>query len=109
MICKLIQNRVLVFILCYAAFMVSCKQSSEKQLPVYNPSDFNQALVDKSLRKISKDHTVSDFNLINQNGKTVTQEDYKDKIYVADFFFTSCQGPCPIMTGNMAKGGLCNE
>jgi len=103
MIRKLFQNRVLVFILCYAAFMVSCKQSSEKQLPVYNPSDFNQALVDKSLRNTSKDHTVSDFELINQNGITVTQDDYQGKIYVTDFFFTSCKTICPIMTGNMAK------
>jgi len=103
MICQLFQNRILVFILCLAAFIVSCRQSSEKQLPVYNPSDFNQALVDKSLRNASKDHTVADFNLINQNGKTITQDDYEDKIYVTDFFFTSCTSICPIMTGNMAK------
>jgi len=103
MILQLFYNRILVFILCLTSFMYSCGQSSEKQLPIYNPSDFNQTLVDKSLHKSSKDHTVSDFNLINQNGKTVTQEDYQDKIYVADFFFTSCQGPCPIMAGNMAK------
>lgn len=100
---QLFHYRIFVFILCLAVFMVSCRQSSEKQLPVYNPSDINQVLVDKSLHHISKDHTVADFNLINQNGKTVTQDDYQDKIYVADFFFTSCQGPCPIMTGNMAK------
>ena len=100
---QLFQTRIFVFMLCLAAFMVSCRQSSEKELPVYNPSDFNQVLVDKSLHNMSKDHTVADFNLINQNGKTVTQEDYQNKIYVADFFFTSCQGPCPIMTGNMAK------
>ncbi len=103
MICQLYYKKVVVITLCVVVFMGSCRQSAEKQLPVYNPSDFNQVLVDKSLHNISKDHTVADFNLINQNGKTVTQEDYQDKIYVADFFFTSCQGPCPIMTGNMAK------
>jgi len=103
MIRQLFQNRNLVFILCLAVFMVSCRQSSEKQLPVYNPSDFNQTLVDKSLSKTSKDHRISDFNLINQNGKKVTQDDYKDKIYVTDFFFTSCTSICPIMTGNMVK------
>ena len=103
MIRQLYHKRVIVITLCVVVFMVSCRQSAEKQLPVYNPSDLNKLLVDKSLRETNKDHRVSDFNLINQNGKTVTQEDYKDKIYVADFFFTSCQGPCPIMTGNMAK------
>ena len=103
MIRQLYNKKVIVITLCVVVFMVSCRQSTEKQLPVYNPSDFNQALVDKSLRNIRKDHTVSDFNLINQNGKTVTQEDYQDKIYVTDFFFTSCKTICPIMTDNMAK------
>jgi protein SCO1/2 len=39
---------------------------------------------------------------VNQNGAIITQEDYKDKIYVADFFFTTCPTICPIMTKNMA-------
>lgn len=81
----------------------SCNQSSKKQLPIYNPSDFNPGLVDKSLQNLSENHTVANFKLINQNGETITQDDYKDKIYVADFFFTSCQTICPIMTDNMAK------
>jgi protein SCO1/2 len=74
-----------------------------KTLPIYNPSNFNPELVDKSLHNKSDNHTVSDFNLINQNGETITQEAYKDKIYVADFFFTRCGTICPIMTDNMAK------
>ena len=39
--------------------------------------------------------------MINQNGKTVTQDTYNDKIYIADFFFTTCQTICPIMTDHM--------
>jgi len=72
-------------------------------LPIYNPSDFNPELVDVSLQETSKNHTVSDFQLINQNGQMITQEAYKDKIYVADFFFTKCPSICPIMTNNMAE------
>jgi len=83
--------------------IVSCNQTSKKQLPVYNPSDFNPELVDRSLLNTSENHTVANFKLINQNGKTITQEDYKNKIYVADFFFTSCPTICPIMTDNMGK------
>lgn len=83
--------------------IVSCNQTSKKQLPVYNPSDFNPELVDRSLLNTSENHTVADFKLINQNGKTITQEDYKNKIYVVDFFFTSCPSICPIMTDNMGK------
>ena len=101
--CQFLNRKIVVFIIITTVLMYSCRQWPEKKLPVYNPSDFNEALVDKSIRNISKDHTVSDFELINQNGITVTQDDYQDKIYVADFFFTSCQGPCPIMTSNMSK------
>lgn len=68
-----------------------------------NPSDFNPDLVDISLQKNSSNHTVSNFELLNQNGDTITQEDYKNKIYVADFFFTRCPSICPVMTNNMVK------
>ena len=75
----------------------------EKKLPVYNPADVNPRLVDESLVHIRRNHKVLDFNLINQNGNTITQEDYKDKIYVADFFFTRCMTICPVMTNNIGK------
>lgn len=73
-----------------------------KVLPVYQPENFNVELVDPSIQHVRKYHTIKDFKLVNQNGKTITQEDYKDKIYVADFFFTTCQTICPVMTKNMA-------
>lgn len=79
----------------------SCKQSSEKVLPIYNPSNFNPELVDKSIKNKTEHHTVSDFKLINQNGDTITQNNYNNKIYVADFFFTRCGTICPLMTNNM--------
>jgi len=72
------------------------------KLPVYNPIDVNPRLVDDSVKHISKDHKVADFVLTNQNGKIITEADFKDKIYVADFFFTRCQTICPVMTSNMA-------
>ena len=73
----------------------------EKKLPIYNPADVNPKLVDESLVHIRRNHKVLDFNLINQNGETVTQKDYENKIYVADFFFTRCMTICPVMTNNM--------
>jgi len=70
-------------------------------LPIYQPAEVNEKLVDTSIIHVSKYHKVSDFKLINQNGEEITQEFYKNKIYVADFFFTTCQDICPIMTKNM--------
>ena len=86
-----------------AVVFMSCDLDSKKQLPIYNPVDFNSKLVDKSVRNINKNHIVSDFNLINQNGFSITSKDYENKIYIVDFFFTTCQSICPIMTNNMLK------
>ncbi|MDG2430848.1 SCO family protein [Flavobacterium sp.] len=73
----------------------------EKTLPIFNPSDINPELVDSTVQYISKYHTIADFSFTNQNGKTVTQKDYEGKIYVADFFFTTCNSICPKMTANL--------
>ena len=81
----------------------SCNTKEQKVLPIYNPADFKADLVDKKLRNKTINHLVSDFSLINQNGDTITQKNYENKIYVADFFFTRCGSICPIMTNNMAK------
>ena len=75
----------------------------KKVLPIYQPSQVNFEMVDSTIQHQKKYHHIADFSLTNQNGKTITQEDYKDKIYVADFFFTTCQTICPIMTKNMHK------
>lgn len=72
-----------------------------KRLPIYQPAMVNQELVDSTIQHKKKYHKIADFKLINQNGDTITQDNYKDKIYVADFFFTTCGTICPIMTDHM--------
>jgi len=71
-------------------------------LDIYQPARVNSELVDSTIQHVNKYHVIADFSLINQNGKTITEKDYENKIYVADFFFTTCQTICPIMTDNMA-------
>ena len=75
---------------------------SEKKLKVYQPSDINPKLVDKSKQAVESDHTVADFKLVNQLGDTITQANFENKIYVADFFFATCPSICPIMSQNIA-------
>jgi len=75
----------------------------EKPLPIYQPSQVDTTLVDSTIQYVRKYHKIANFSLTNQNGKTITQDDYKDKIYVADFFFTTCQTICPIMTDHMRE------
>ena len=74
-----------------------------KSLPIYNPSDVNPELVDSTVQYISKYHTIADFSFVNQNSKIITQKDYEGKIYVADFFFTTCGSICPKMTTNLVE------
>jgi protein SCO1/2 len=62
----------------------------------------NFELVDSTIQHQKKHHVIADFSLTSQNGENITQKDYQNKIYVADFFFTTCPSICPIMTDNMA-------
>ncbi|NVJ87996.1 MAG: SCO family protein [Flavobacteriaceae bacterium] len=73
----------------------------DKKLKVYNPADVNPSLVHESIKHITRDHTIADFELTNQNGETITQKNYKNKIYIADFFFTRCTNICIAMAYNM--------
>jgi len=84
-------------------YLIYTALDSEKKLPIYQPNRIDVSLVDSTIQHKKKYHTIADFKLINQNGDTITQNDYDDKIYVADFFFTTCQTICPIMTDQMYR------
>ena len=71
-------------------------------LPIYSPSMVSEELVEEDIRYIKKYHKINDFLLTNQNGELISQEFYQNKIYIADFFFTTCPDICPIMTENMS-------
>ncbi len=73
-------------------FIITDSHIKMSALPVYGERNSD-----------STDHTIPDFSLINQEGKTITQNDFKDKIYVADFFFTTCEGICPKMSSQMER------
>ncbi len=73
------------------------------ELPVYQPNMVSASLVDSTVQYVKKYHRIANFKLVNQNGDTITQDTYKGKIYVADFFFTTCTSICPIMTDHMVK------
>ena len=75
----------------------------DEKLPIYNPADINPKLVDHSLRGKSRNHKIADFSLINQNGDTITNETFEDKIYITDFFFTRCQTICLVMAYHMSE------
>ena len=106
---KLFRNRDILPAFIFAVFSIIAISifyfilKPKETLPIYQPAQVNAKLVDTSIAYKIKYHTISDFSLINQNGDTITEAFYDDKIYVADFFFTTCQSICPIMTKNMKE------
>lgn len=91
-------------ILCIIIIAIIYNVLNVKQpLPIYQPAMVAEELVDSTIQHQLKYHKIADFSLTNQNGEIITQENYKDKIYVADFFFTTCQTICPVMTKNMEQ------
>ena len=75
----------------------------DSRLKIYNPADVNPRLVHESILHVQKNHTIADFKFINQNGDTITNNEYEGKIYIADFFFTRCQNICIAMAYNMSE------
>ena len=75
----------------------------KKTLPIYQPNQVDASLVADSLQHVKKYHKIADFSLINQWGDTITQADFEEKIYVADFFFTTCLTICPVMSDHMSE------
>jgi protein SCO1/2 len=93
-------------------FLVSCSGTDEKgnltekevvlPLPFFNSADFTPEWIDEASDDYSSIHTIGDFELTNQEGEIVNNQTFANKIYVADFFFSSCGGICPKLSKNMA-------
>lgn len=75
--------------------LVSCIHKKETPLPIFGEREV-----------VGKDtvyHTIADFKFVDQDSSEITNDTYKGKIYVADFFFTSCRTICPIMKTQMLR------
>lgn len=89
------------------AVALACTDSKESrqgqlELPFYNEATFTPQWIDVSDEKYRNIHTIPAFEFINQNGDTVTNKTFQDKIYVTNFFFTLCPNVCPRMTENLS-------
>ncbi|MEZ4889897.1 MAG: SCO family protein [Crocinitomicaceae bacterium] len=93
---------VIVAIIGITLFYVN-NQPKEAQLPIYNPVDINPEVVDTSLQRVGIGHTIGDFSFTNQNGQTITRKDVDGKVYVVEYFFTTCGSICPIMNTQMQR------
>lgn len=90
------------------AILYGCGQPIKKEkisrvetLPYYDEASFTPIWTDAKSAALNNVHKVPPFVLLNQLGDTITERTFANKIYIADFFFTSCPGICPKMTSNM--------
>lgn len=86
----------------YGTFLLKSKPQTD--IPkIFNPTDLDERLVDSSLLRIGHGHTIGDFSFVNQHGESITQNLIENKVFVVDYFFTTCGSICPIMTGQMKR------
>jgi protein SCO1/2 len=78
-------------------------KSANKSLPILGNSHIEEVNVNGERIKDTIYHTIADFSFSNQEGKLVTKADVLGKVYVADFFFTSCPTICPVMKKQMLR------
>jgi protein SCO1 len=100
---KYLQNSGLLLAFCtiIACQSPAIKQSRVEKLPYYNSPEFTPHWFD-SADSLVGFHQISPFKLLNQDGDTITEKTFEGKVYVTDFFFTTCPGICPKMTTNLA-------
>jgi protein SCO1 len=82
----------------------SCNQSkaeSSQELPFYISDDLTPHWISKTSDEYKHIHKIADFSFTDQNGNIVTNKTFKGKIYITDFFFTTCPGLCTNMTAVM--------
>ncbi|MCT4698983.1 SCO family protein [Tenacibaculum haliotis] len=91
------------FTACKTKIENEVKIDKETVLPFFNSAEFTPEWIAESSSEYNNIHTIPDFNLINQEGKIITNKTYEGKIYVADFFFVTCPGICPVLEKNMSK------
>jgi protein SCO1/2 len=99
--------RVLIVALIFVAGVIVAyfltKPSDDKPLKIYNPIDLESEMVDKDLSRKGFGHRIQEFSFTDQNGKSYGSKDLKNKIYVAEYFFTTCGTICPIMNSEMRR------
>jgi|SRR4051812_24329534 protein SCO1/2 len=81
------------------AFFIYDKDKPTRMLPIYGQKEYES----KNGKTDTTFHTIQSFSFTDQDGKTITQDSFKECVYVTDFFFTTCHSICPIMSNQMER------
>lgn len=81
------------------AFFIHDNDKPIRYLAIYGEKSYES----KNGKSDTTYHTIQNFSFTNQDGKTVTEKDFENSVYVTDFFFTTCHTICPIMSTQMER------
>lgn len=110
-------KRVLILLIIFVIgvtisyFMINQNQNKH-ELKVYNPIDVKAEMVDSLMQGKGYGHRIGNFSFLNQEGKKISLADVKGAVFVAEYFFTTCETICPAMNKQMQrvqKAYLTNE
>lgn len=100
-------NKTILFLLVFSVsaigFIYYMNQPKEKPLPIINPVDLEPEMVDVDLLRVGRGHKIGSFEFSNQNNERITDADVKGKVFVAEYFFTTCGTICPKMNVQMQR------
>ena len=96
-------NKNVILTVLFSGLINACNFSSQNQLPILGNRVAEEKIIDGKLVVDTIYQTIPAFSLLNQDSIEVNNEMLKGKIYVADFFFTSCPTICPVMKKEMIR------
>ena len=94
---------VLLFIGCIVTAYFFILAPEDKPLPIINPVDLESEMVDSSISRVGYGHKIGVFSFKDQYGKDFGSKQLEGKVYVAEYFFTTCGTICPIMNAQMTR------
>jgi protein SCO1/2 len=100
---RLEKNKSYLIISCLIGLILNSCDSGKKKLPIFGERDWTTKTVDGKEVTDTIYNSIPSFKFVNQKGDTVTEKITEGKVYVADFFFTSCPTICPVMKKQMVK------
>lgn len=96
--------KYIVGLIILISILFSCaKNDRNKKLPFLGRKEIIERKEENQIFYDTIPHTIAEFNFVNQDSMWVSNQTFKNKIYVADFFFTSCPTICPIMKKQMLR------
>lgn len=99
---KILLLSLVLLIAIFTAYYMS-SSADEKPLPIINPVDVEEEMVDNDLLRVGIGHTIGDFQFTDQSNQTIGLSTVKNKVFVAEYFFTNCGTICPRMTAQMER------